>query len=244
MTYDIVIRSYKKDFKWLVYCLQSITKFCDGFRQVVVVVPDQDKEEIETWNLTKERIVSVHEYGRGYLHQQTSKMLADTFTDADVIMFLDSDCVLTEPLRPEMLYTNGKLTMLITPYTEFPDDFPWQKPTEKALGFPCPFETMRRHPFAYPSKILRECREHVEALHHQDITSYIMSQHAFSEFNVIGSFCREMMPSWFHFIDTTKEPLPNTVLKQYWSHDPKWETIEKEIKVILNAPVEQQCGSS
>ena len=36
---DIVIRSYYKDFRWLEWCLRSIDRFCQGFRQVVLVVP-------------------------------------------------------------------------------------------------------------------------------------------------------------------------------------------------------------
>lgn len=233
VSHSIFIKSYRKDFPWLIYCLRSLAKFASGFKDIVLVVPEEDRKEIDGWGLTREKVFSTPEYGRGYLYQQQIKMNADRYTDADVLVFVDSDCLMSKPFTPESLYTNGKITMLITPYTAMPADFPWQKPTEKALGFPCPFETMRRHPFVYPSKVLKACREHIENLHQTDIEDYIMSQEHFSEFNSVGSYCYEKAHDQFHWIDTTKEELPPLLLTQYWSHDPNFETLKKEMEAIL-----------
>lgn len=234
VSHDLFIKSYRKDFPWLIYCLRSIAKFSSGFRDIIIVVPEEDRKEIDTWGLTMEKVFSEVEYGRGYLLQQVRKLTADKYTDADVIVFIDSDCLLSKPFSPPDLYSNGKITMLMTPYTEMPPDFPWQKPTEKALGFPCPYETMRRHPFVYPSRIIKACRDHIENLHQTDIEDYIMSQEAFSEFNAVGSFCWEKHRESFDWIDTTKaNELPPLMLKQYWSHDPNFETLKKEMEAIL-----------
>ena len=38
MKTSIFIKSYKDDYKWLRYCLESIAKFVTGYEQIVVVI--------------------------------------------------------------------------------------------------------------------------------------------------------------------------------------------------------------
>lgn len=233
MTTDIFIKSYRKDFRWLQFCLRSIAKFVSGIRDVHIVVSEEDFKDISTWGLTREKLHAVREYGRGYLFQQVIKMKADTFTDADHIMFVDSDCCFTGEFFPEKMMKQSKILMLITPYSEMPADFPWQKPTEQALGFKCPYETMRRLPLLYPREVVKACREHVEEKQGTDIEDYIMSQSAFSEFNVLGSFAREKFWERFYFLDTSKDKWKDLPLKQNWSHTEKWEESKTEMESIL-----------
>lgn len=233
MTIDIFIKTYRKDFRWLQYCLRSITKFVSGVRDVHIAVPQEDLADIQTWGLTREKIHAVREYGRGYLFQQVIKMKADTFTDADHIMFVDSDCCFTGPFFPELMIKQSKIILMITPYESLPADFPWQKPTEQALGFKCPFETMRRLPLLYPREVIKACREHVEKKHDTDIEDYIMSQPAFSEFNVLGSYAYEKARDDFYVIDTSRDKWKDLPLKQNWSHTEKWEESRTEMESIL-----------
>jgi len=236
-THDIFIRSYKADFQWLALCLKAIAKYCTGFRDVIVVVPEQDKPEIDGWNLTREKVFGEVEEGRGYLWQQYCKMSADRFTDAEVVVFMDSDCIVPRPLTPDMLYSKGKLNMVVTPYERMPERFPWKPATEKALGFECPMETMRRHPFAYPMELIVRCREHLEALHGQPLKDYIMGQETFSEFNALGAWCLSRHRDRFHVINTDLVELPPPLMDQYWSRDQNKAVLLERIKRQLDEPV-------
>lgn len=233
MITDIFIKSYRKDFRWLQFCLRSISKFVTGIRDVHIVVPEQDLADIQTWGLTREKIHSVREYGRGYNFQQVVKMKADTYTDAEHILFLDSDCCFTGPFFPDLMFKQSRIILLITPYTEMPADFPWQGPTEKALGFPCKYETMRRLPLLYPRDVIKACREYVEKKQDTDIEDYIMSQPAFSEFNVLGSYAYEKARDDFYVVDTSRDPFKNLPVKQNWSHTEKWDQARTELESIL-----------
>lgn len=233
MTTDIFIKSYKRDFKWLTYCLRAIHKFTKGFEEIHIVVPREDYDDISRWGLTKESIYKVNERGNPYLFQQSVKMNADTYSVADNILFVDSDFIFNTPTTPEDFMSEGKIDYLITPYNEFPPEFPWQAPTEKALGLKCPYETMRRLPLMYPREAVIKCREHVEKVHGMNITDYILSQFAFSEFNTLGSYCHALYSEPFNWIDTTIGNLPPVRGKQFWSHEKNWTDCEREMKKIV-----------
>src|SRR5437879_1823450 len=92
MTIDFVCKTYQNDAPWLQYCLASLRKFCTGFRQVVVLVPTRDHELFKLMNLTAETTIPVSDhYPDSYLGQQFYKLMADVYTDADLIYYFDSD---------------------------------------------------------------------------------------------------------------------------------------------------------
>lgn len=235
MTTDIFIRSYQRDFPWLAYCLKSINKFCSGFGNIIVVVPEQDRKAIEGFNLTREKVFYVKETGRDqYLGQQISKVYADQYSQADFCLFTDSDTCFNVPTTPASFFFDDKPVMLITPYHELGKAVPWKPITEKALKFECPFETMRRLPWIYPRTLLPLFREYMQKIHGKPVEEYIMEQphHAFSEFNAMGSFAHQFHPDAFHYIETNKQALPPTVLKQNWSWGGITPEIRKELEEI------------
>jgi hypothetical protein len=231
MTADIFIKSYRGDFKWLSGCLRSIQKYATGFREVVIVIPDTDSLD----RLTSERVVKVREYGDPYMFQQSVKMLADTFTDADFISFVDSDCVFTEPVAPETFMTGGLANWLYTPWANVGDDAKtaWGDVMRKCLGENPPSEFMRRHPQLIPRWALQEFRGFVAAKHGVSLEHYIMSQpgRGFSELNCIGFYLWLHHREKIHWINTD-EGLPPTVLKQFWSHGGMTPEIKTEIAAI------------
>lgn len=229
MTTDILIKSYRKDFPWLSYCLRSIQKFATGFRDIVIVIPDTDNLD----HLTAERVVKVREHGEPYMFQQSVKMHADTFTDADHISTVDSDCIFTEPVTPETFMTDGKVDWLYTPWESVGDDAKraWGGVMTKCLGEPPPAEFMRRSAQMIPRWALQEFRGFVAERHGVSLEHYIMSQPGryFSEYNCLGFFLWKFHREKINWINTD-ERIPPSVVRQFWS----WGGTTPEIKAEIN----------
>jgi hypothetical protein len=230
VTTSLFIKSYRGDFRWLTYCLRSIQKFATGFQEIVIVIPDTDNLD----HLTAERVVKVKESGTPYLFQQVVKMYADTYTDADFISFVDSDCIFVEPVTPETFMTDGKVNWLYTPWEHIPEDVKWREVMQKCLGEDPPAEMMRRHPQMIPRWALEEFRGFVAQKHGVSLEHYILSQpgRSFSEFNVCGFYLWLYHHDKIHWINT-EDYLPPTVLSQYWSWGGITPEIEAEVKTLL-----------
>lgn len=109
---DIVIRSYYRDLRWLALSLRSIDMFVTGHRQVVVVVPRASLPRVTAPALLFRagvRVRACGDHADDYLGQQITKLHADQYTDADVIVHLDSDQVFVSfcDLR-ERLFEGGR----------------------------------------------------------------------------------------------------------------------------------------
>lgn len=231
---DIFIRTYSADLKWLKYALQSIHKFCSGFRDVVIVIPETQKSMLDGFNLTKEKIFVCPEYKDDYLGQQVTKLSADCYSDAEYILFTDSDTLFNQRVTPKDFTRNGKPLILKTKYEKVGSAIIWKPVTEKALGFPVDFEFMRRLPFCYHSSTLPALRKYMQELHGKKFSDYIQEQsnRAFSEFNVVGAFADKFESDKYDFQDTD-DGLPTLYVRQFWSWSGLDEKDIAEIDCIL-----------
>lgn len=233
---DILIKSYPGDYERLGYCLRSIEKFASGFRKVVIVIPSTAQEPAEAngpWK-TPVEIKTAVESDDGYLFQQTIKASAHEWTDANYILHLDSDCLLTQPITPKSFLRDGKPVWYITPYAAI--DAPWQPYMEKFFREPVEFETMRRFPFLVPRGLHKALAAFCQLTHGMSLTDYILSQpyREYSEFNALGSLAYSRAREDFHWIDTTKQELPPTVLLQEFSHGEFTADRKAEFEKILS----------
>ena len=233
MTCSIFIKTYATDFPWLKYCLRSIAKFCSGFSEIVLVAGYDDIKELNSWGLTRERLVGVHEKEPGYLWQQAVKMNADSMCSSDFILFVDSDCCFTRQVTPDMFFMDRKPISFKTSYVSLGDAVHWKPPTEKALGFKCDWETMRRFPLVYPRHTLAGLRAHIADQHKMSFNDYVIYSGGFSEFNALGSFILDKLPDALHWIDTERDDMPATVLVQHWSHGGLTDEIKARLEAIL-----------
>lgn len=235
MTTDIFIKTCRKDYEWLGYCLRSIQKYATGFRKVVVV---DDSEDSVPPVGKSERIIKIKNHPKGYLYQQLIKLLADQYSDAEFITYMDSDTVFTKPVAPDDLIENFRKP--IWPYTPYvvlntPETDNWRRITSAAAGYEVEYEFMRRHPITIPRWAL--CAYRVWFLNHHKklIDNYIMSVDGnnFSEFNSIGAFL------WGEHHDkiawqNTETNLGKVYVEQFWSHG----GITPEIKAKLDKVLE------
>lgn len=224
---DIFIRSYKGDFKWLELCVRSIEKYAKGFGKLHVAIPKEDLAELPKLNA---EVHLVNRWEDDYLGQQSDKLYSDMYCRNRYIMCLDSDCVLTQELKPEYLFVNHKPLWL---YEDVPPNAsPWPKITEEILGFDPKYEFMRRHPFVFDRECLIEFRRFMfnkfnQALH---LTIKQRPFHSFSEFNAYGAWCYRHARDNYSWATPDMAPV---LVKQYRSWDGLTDEIRAEIEAIL-----------
>lgn len=198
---DIFIKTRSLDYPWLEWCVRSICKFTSGLRSVFLLSPepisglliDQGLPNGWTGHTSPDK-------EPGYLWQQVCKLHADEHTDAEWILFMDSDCVFTRPVSPSDFIHDGKPIWLYTPLDQArPDQHVWAPVMEKFLGRKPQHEFMRRHPFIVQRWMLEEFRKFCQYRHGKTLEEYIMGEAdpgnhlalKFSEWNCLGFFLWE-----------------------------------------------------
>lgn len=232
MIVDIFIKSYPPDFGHLSYCLRSLHKFARGFRRILLAVPPG-----HGLNLTAESVIEIMEQQPGYLFQQVTKLNADLHThDADFIWYVDSDCVITEPITPQDFMVGDKARWLITPWKDCMEvKKHWFHVLCRCLQ-ECPeHEFMRRHGIMIPRWALAAFREHIQTLHGITMDSYVINspKHEFSEFNAIGFFLWLYHRDKIHWHDTSIDGVPPCQIMQAWSYAEMTQEYRNKIEVLL-----------
>jgi hypothetical protein len=213
MQIDILIRTYPKDYEWLHLALASIQKHVTGYRNIVICTPN--KRGLE--HLTAETVVQVPDLPDGYIGQQLTKLEAWKYTDADAVVFWDSDVIAIEPLDVNEYFENGKPIIWKTRYAEI--QCPWQPITEQAMGYLVEWEYMRRMPLVYNTKTLKNVCMYLEEVHKLPLFTYLsrVPYRSFSEFNVMGAFAEVHEPKGYVFKDTNGADMPKIKAMQFWS---------------------------
>jgi hypothetical protein len=233
---DLFVRSYWRDLDWLELCLRSIDRNCSGFGRVIVVVPDSSRAWLRRTPLASdERIVFCRDYVDDYLGQQVTKLFADTYSDADYICHVDSDCVFIRPVSPADLFLDGRPAIVRTPYSALGRHHPWRRPTETFLGWPVEDDFMRRPPFVYPRTLYSEVRAHCLSTHGVDVETYVTTRppRCFSEFNVLGAFAWRHRRESFTWVDAASTASGGDVCRWYWSWARVDESVRREIASLL-----------
>lgn len=236
MKIDIFIKSYPADYKWLKYCLQSITKFVAEYDKIHIVVPpgaaiSMTNEGIELPYNTNIHILK--DQCNGYIFQQYCKLIAHHYSDADYILFGDSDCLFYKPINLQELIATGKPTILHTPWKDVGDAICWKQPTEKVFDREVPAEFMRRNGLVYHRSTLEKFQEWFEKRFACSLLEYFMKIDRISEFNLLGAYAWFYEPDKYHWIDTSKEEFGPAIVRQFWSHSGLNENDFQEINEIL-----------
>jgi hypothetical protein len=107
MKCDIVIKTWKPDLPWLSYCLRFLRKNWKERSSGIVIIANNDcREGMKAMNLNSggevayfrgERVFYVDPWPDTYNFHMYATMLADDFTDAELLLFMDSDLMLVQP---------------------------------------------------------------------------------------------------------------------------------------------------
>lgn len=235
--HEIITVSFWRDFPWLVHCLRSVQKFCEGYDGVTICIPDSDvrllsEQVLSRLDTTKGPNFTVRTFaepvGKGMLQSMIVKCRADEYCPrADFIHIFDSDFLVCAPTKPEDNFVNGKPLLTYNSYATLAamgnGATVWQVPTERALGFPVQFEYMRRVPFVYPREVFQPMREHIERVQRRPFDEFMLAgrnswPQEVCECNQIGAYIHRFMPDLMHWSSLDGGGgWPNTIL-QMWSH--------------------------
>ena len=231
MKTDIFIKSYQKDFKWLYYCLESIKKYAYNYNEIIIVIPEKDANKFKFTLPERCYLKTVKEEGDGYLFQQYVKLMANFYCQAELIMYVDSDCVFTEKTDISSLVKDGKPEILMTKWEYVGDGICWKPVVEAVFQQPIEYEYMRRHGLTYHRETLANFQHWFEG----DLKRYIISKanRQFSEFNVLGAYANLFENDKYNFVDTDNWEYVDPVVKQYWSYSGLTEDEKKELDNII-----------
>ena len=228
---SIFIRSYRGDREWLTYCLQALAKRATGFHEVVIALPVGDEPHFINYDFRGHAVHWVHDIAAdGYMGQQVCKLEADLYCTGDVILYVDSDCILKRSFNADEMFVNGRIRQLLRFWKDAGTGHIWEPFVSAALGFSARFECMATHPMAYWRDSIKHCREYLNGLH-GSMREYVRTRERreFSEFNVLGNFCHMFEPYRYDWTiadpHTDNYPRP---FKQFWS----WEGLAKNLNEV------------
>ena len=227
-TTAIFIKTWRDDLPWLRHCVDSIQKYASGFSECVIVADKNCRYSME-FVPPNFGIKYVPQWPNGYIQQQWCKIIANRFTDADQILFVDSDCVFFAPFTPETFMKDDKPILLKTRYSELGNTVPWKPITEAFVGFPVEWEYMRRMPILLLSSTLSGF---VNFYPNTEATLRALKTNSFSEFNVLGAVAEKHQPDAYIFQDTA-DFLPDAVCRQFWSWGKITDEVKKEMESFL-----------
>lgn len=246
MIIDIFIRTYEKDFFLLKYALISITKWATGYRYINICVREKEYNSllhfinINLNNYIDSKFVKIyktHDFpdNDDYYGQQFTKMNADCFSDAEYILFTDSDTIFYENINIKDIFfdKNQKIIFPFDKWENVGDAVVWKKCLEK-LDLLTEYEFMRRMPIMIPSYILKNVRTYIETKCNNNFINAgydIYKNSSFSEFNIMISYIYLFSPNCGNFIHSIE--VPKIPIKQFWSNTDKNELIQEITKLII-----------
>jgi len=217
MKIDLFIKSYKPDFWLLKLSLETIRRNVTGYNNIILLIPEQDKHDFDTRNLPDRTLIFyVEEKQPGWLWQQWCKLSAHLQSDADYILFSDSDAFWEHPVNVQDLLVDGKPEILYTDYNKLPDAIIWKIPTEAFMKEKVEWEFMRRLPLMYHKSTLIGVNHHDINLQH-----VIMRSDRFSEFNILGAWAFKNQRELYRFVNTDDWAYVPPLATQCWSHASK-----------------------
>jgi hypothetical protein len=221
----LFVRSYPGDFEWLSYSVKSMAKNLTGIDEKVLVVPVNTEMPTHISDYF-DRVHYVRESHKdGYIAQQLDKVRAHEFTDAEYILFSDSDCIYYEPFDAHKdRFVDNRILLPVTPYTSLSGDvLMWQGITQKVLGSKPTLEYMRCFPIVHHRSV---CLSLVPA-----VFSYArnLTDRSLSEFNCMGLQAELYAPE-LYYLKLADSSIKTA--KQYWSWGGITETVQMELETL------------
>jgi hypothetical protein len=224
---DLFCVSYIKDFPWLKFLTRSIELHVTGMRRLVLVIEKQDPEpeNLPPWVVVKRCRDYRGSDIAGYWGQSCEGLRAHQYTDADVIWFAESDWVFVRDidLQRDREYQARRPLILHQDWNKVGRARKWRAPTERVLApLPVPFETMRRPPFWYPRRFIRDVWEQFGG---ERLFEMVRGGLELSQFNVLGSAALALNDAnggkLFAPVHASREKAKVSApcCVQYWSHD-------------------------
>jgi len=220
------------DFIWLEWCLKSIKKYAVGFRNIIIVSDNDGKTlpasfleiiplKVFYVNLP-EKTPTYVEHGLGYLWQQNIKLTWYEYTDADEVLVLDSDEMLTAPICPEDFKTNSKYNWFYRDWNDMGNGKCWKESTEKLLGIETKVSGMCMTGFILQKETSIGLKNHLCSRNSVNSIWDIFvkeNMETASEFNIFGCYIKYFDRHEYNqiVIDNNFNIYINNTIKKDWS---------------------------
>lgn len=210
MRVSLLVCTYWQDADWWPWFCLSERKYCTGWHEKVLAVPEQDAAlfrekaaefgwRLYTW--PERRDV-------GQLHHHVIVCRADEVCpEADVVCHLDPDAPLKAAFTPAARVTDdGRVICSTRSYSTLDDRWGcWQRATERAIGGRSFLETMLKFPLAYPRALYAEVRRAVEVHTKRKFDDYLLNGWTkqedarlhFAEYSTLGAVGLRHLPHLF-----------------------------------------------
>ena len=231
---DIVYASYKNDLCWLVYSIQFLLKHLRGAYRIVVRLNADCEDVIKDWRLP----VTYHfvkPWPDSYAFQMYLKSTADQYSEAELIMLIDSDHMLLEPVDVVSFLNHGGPVVHYRNWDDDPNDSSlvvgrqiWGPPVQRTLGMPLDRDYMIGTPFTFWRSTFAAMRSRVEkvvglpfhdAIYSDvpyDYRNFLNHPMKFCDYEALGLYASKFESDRYvlkHHAKGTHWPIRN-----YWSH--------------------------
>jgi hypothetical protein len=251
MTVDVVYITYRKDLSWICYSMQLLYKHLRGAFGVIVRAEENCKDVINTWGLPV-KYYYTEPWSDGYAFAMYQKLIADQYSQADVIMLLDSDHILLEPAHIDDFLDQGKPIVRYRNWDEDPNDSDltvgqriWSPPIERTMGMQLDKNYMVGPPFMFWRETFTGVRTRVEEVTglpfhdaiysdaHYDYKKFLQHPMKFCDYEALGLYAAKFEPDRYVLKPHLRgAPWPFRV---YWSHGDWTPNLQAKLDALLAA---------
>lgn len=237
---DIVIRSYYRDLRWLALSLRSIDVFASGYRRLIVVVPESTVRRtgpLVPPHGQQLHVVTCEDFRDDYLGQQITKLHADEYSDADVIVHMDSDNVLVRPCDLRERYLHGdRVRMTYDTSGRRPVGDGFRSCPRLFFGAEVPHDLSGAPPAAFPRHLYQALRDHCQHAHGVGIADYAHAAGSdrFCEFGLLRALAWLQEPARYEWVDTPASLVPEC--RTFWSRSTNPDDIAGTLPASLRPP--------
>jgi hypothetical protein len=252
MRCDLFIKGCLEQLNWLCYCLQFIEKNWQHKDSRIVVVLDRNCEEIVAQWGVKVQYIFVDPWPDRYMHALWCKATADRYTDAELILLMDSDHLMVNPCGFSDLMHEGKPVIEYLRWGHESRDVArriWPRIVKESTGLKLPVDYMIKPDWAFWRSTFAGARSLVEnhrgkpfdeAVYSEapyDWTHYEDHPFTFCDLENLALYGASLEGEKYFLWDTEKItyigriPRSNPI-KDYWSHTP-FELVRPSLDQLL-----------
>jgi hypothetical protein len=236
MRCDVLVISHLPDIPWLFYCVQLLEKNWKEPNSKIVIRLEEDdgsKEAVKDWKVKNAVYRYIKTMPDGYTGKMASTLISDDFSDADLLLLIDSDCMLLEPTVLSDIMEDGKP---VIQYLEWSEQHPvaekkWRWCTSKVLGIDVDREYMIAMPCLFWRETFNATRRQIvnttgkgffEAVY-SDVpfksSNFLEHPNTFADYEALGCYAAHCEPEKYvvQHRDIAAARC-NWPFKLYWSH--------------------------
>lgn len=247
----IFIKSWLQDLNWLEYALRFIE--CNWIypRTEVVVVLDEDCADainFDSFGLDL-TVYFVQPWADGYSHAMWIKTKADLFSQTDLILLTDSDCMLEYRSDIDDLMCKGRPYIPYLTYEEHNRQHPyspWQKVTRAAFLEEPVLHYMGREPILYHRNTFPAMRAFLHELHGKPYDVLVRSEVPFDylkfgehpitlmDYDFLGTFAHKREADLYEFRHLHEMPVNKWKQHHSWTQNPEDQGVHKVLQAAFS----------